>query len=102
GIDLKKKFQRQIARRKKGSSNRYRARKLMRKSYQKLGNKKRDAANKITHVHAARNIILLSKRSTCGTQGTFNPAFGEEVRRRQKCCNADLVELGSRQIREGR
>ena len=44
-----KKCQRQIARREKGSSNWYRARKLMRKSYQKLGNKKRDAANKITH-----------------------------------------------------
>ena len=181
-----KKCQRLIARRKKGSSNRYRARKLMRKSYQKSGNKKRDAANKITHellehaiaymqdenlkgwhkglfgktvqhsvlglvktklmnservivlpqsmpttkycpecgnlkkdiklsdrvyecpcgyhedrdIHAARNMILLSQRTTCGTQGTLNPAFGEDVlrpsaRRRQKCCNADLVELGS-------
>ncbi|MBQ3398990.1 MAG: transposase [Synergistaceae bacterium] len=176
-----KKCQRLIARRKKGSSNRYRARKLVRKSYLKLGNKKRDSANKITHelleheivymqdknlkgwhkglfgrtvqhsvlglvkkklmnservivllksmpttkycpkcgnlkndiklsdrvyececsyhedrdVHAARNMILLSRWSTCGTQGTFNPAFGEEVRRRQKCRNADLVELGS-------
>ena len=173
-----KKCQRLIARRKKGSSNRYRARKLVRKSYQKLGNKKRDAANKITHeileheivymqdenlkgwhkglfgrtvqhsvlglvktklknservivlpksmpttkycpkcgnlkkdiklsdrvyececgykedrdIHAARNMILLSKRSTCGTQGSN--AFGEDVRRRQKCRNADLVELG--------
>ena len=158
----------------------------MRKSYQKLGNKKRDAANKITHellehaiaymqdenlkgwhkglfgkivqhsilglvkkklinservivlpksmpttkycpncgnlkkdiklsdrvyecpcgyhedrdIHAARNMILLSKRATCWTQGSN--AFGEDVRRKQKCCNADLVELGSRQIREGR
>ena len=174
-----KKCQRLIARRKKGSSNRYRARKLMRKSYQKLGNKKRDAANKITHelleheivymqdenlkgwhkglfgrtvqhsvlglvkkklmnservivlpksmpttkycpkcgnlkrdiklsdrvyecpcgykedrdIHAARNMILLSKRSTCGTQGSN--AFGEDIRRKQECCNADLVELGS-------
>ena len=180
-----KKCQRLIARRKKGSSNRYRARKLMRKSYQKLGNKKRDVANKITHellgheivymqdenlkgwhkgqfgktvqhsvlglvkrklvphkrvvvlpqsmpttkycphceklkkdiklsdrvyececgyhedrdIHAARNMILLSKRSTCGTQGSY--AFGEDMRRRQKCRNADLVELGSRRFREG-
>ena len=179
-----KKCQRSIARRKKGSSNRYRARKLVRKSYQKLGNKKRDAANKITHelleheivymqdenlkgwhkglfgkavqhsvlglvkkklmsservivlsksmpttkycpkcgnlkkdiklsdrvykcecgyhedrdIHAARNMILLSNRSTCGTQESN--AFGEDVlrpaaRREQKCCNADLNELGS-------
>ena len=29
-------------------------------------------------------------------------AFGEDVRRKQKCCNADLVELGSRYICEGR
>ena len=162
-----KKCQRSIARRKKGSSNRYRVRKLMRKSYQKLDNKKRDAANKITRelpeheimymqdenlkgwhkglfgktvqhsvlglvkkklmnskrvivlpksmpmtkycpkcgklkkdiklsdrvyececgyhedrdIHAARNMILLSNRATCGTQGTFNPAFGEDVLR---------------------
>ena len=181
-----KKCQRQIARREKGSSNRYRTRRLMRKSYQKLGNKKRDATNKITHellehkvvymqdenlkgwhkglfgktvqhsvlglvkkklmnservivlpksmpttkycpccgklkkdiklsdrvykcecgyhedrdIHAARNMILLSKQSTCGTQGSN--AFGEDVRRRQECRNADLVEIGSRQFREGR
>ena len=44
-------------------------------------------------VHAARNMILLSRKNTCGTQ-EIN-AFGEDVRRRQKCCNADLVELGS-------
>ncbi len=41
-----------------------------------------------------RNMILLSKQNTCGTQEIY--AFGEDVRRKQKCCNADLVELGSR------
>ena len=173
-----KKCQRLIARRKKGSSNRYKAVKLLRKAYQKLGNRKRDKANKIVHellghekvymqdenlkgwhkglfgrtvqhsilglvksklmgnervkvlsssmpttkycpccgklkkdiklsdriykcecgyqedrdIHAARNMLLLSK-NTCGTQ-EIN-AFGEDVRRKQKCCNADLVELGS-------
>ena len=45
-------------------------------------------------IHAARNMILLSKQNTCGTQEIY--AFGEDVRRKQKCCNADLVELGSR------
>ncbi|MBQ3399073.1 MAG: transposase [Synergistaceae bacterium] len=173
-----RKCQRLIARRKKGSSNRYRTRKLMRKSYQKLGNKKRDAANKITHellehsivymqdenlkgwhkglfgktvqhsvlglvkkklmnservivlpqsmpttkycpkygslkkdiklsdrvyececgyhedrdIHAARNMILLSKRSTCGTQGTFNPAFGEDVLRSFSKTEAEMSQ----------
>ena len=174
-----KKCQRLIARRKKGSSNRYKARKLLQRAYQKLTSRKRDTANKIVHellehervymqdenisgwhkglfgrtvqhsvlglvkaklihnervtvlssrepttkycpccgklkkditladrvyectcgyredrdVHAARNMILLSRNNTCGTQGIN--AFGEDVRRRQKCCNADLVELGS-------
>ena len=174
-----KKCQRLIARRKKGSSNRYKARKLLHRAYQKLTSRKKDAANKIVHellehehvymqdenisgwhkglfgrtvqhsvlglvksklihnerviilssrepttkycpncgnlkkditltdrvyecsceyredrdVHAARNMILLSKKSTCGTQGSY--AFGEDIRREQRCCNADLEELGS-------
>ena len=174
-----KKCQRLIARRKKGSSNRYKARKLLQKAYQRLTSRKRDTANKIVHellehervymqdenisgwhkglfgrtvqhsvlglvkaklirnervtvlssrepttkycpacgklkkditlsdrvyecpcgyredrdVHASRNMILLSRNNTCGTQGIN--AFGEDVRRRQKSCNADLAELGS-------
>ena len=58
-----KKCQRLIARRKKGSSNRYKARKLLRKAYQRLSKKK----------------------NTCGTQETFNPAFGEDIQRTQAC-----------------
>lgn len=174
-----KKCQRLIARRKKGSNNRYKARKLLQKAYQKLTSRKKDTANKIVHdllehervymqdenlkgwhkgmfgrtvqhsvlglvkeklitnervtvlssrepttkycpvcgnlkkditladrvyecscgyredrdINAARNMILLSKTHTCGTQGIN--AFGEDVRRKQRCCNADLVELGS-------
>ena len=174
-----KKCQRLIARRKKGSSNRYKTRKLLHRAYQRLTSRKKDVANKIVHellehehvymqdenlkgwhkglfgrtvqhsvlgivkaklinnervtvlssrepttkycpvcgnlkkditladrmyecscgysedrdIHAARNMILLAKKNTCGTQGIN--AFGEDVRRKQKCCNADLVELGS-------
>ena len=174
-----KKCQRLIARRKKGSSNRYKAKKLLQRAYQRLRSRKRDIANKIVHdllehervymqdenisgwhkglfgrtvqhsvlgivkaklkkhervtvlssrepttkycplcgklnrditladrvyecscgyredrdTHAARNMILLAKKNTCGTQGIN--AFGEDVRRKQKCCNADLEELGS-------
>ena len=180
-----KKCQRLIARRKKGSSNQYKARKLLRKAYQKLTSRKKDVANKIVHellehehvymqdenlkgwhkglfgrtvqhsvlgivkaklinnervtvlssrepttkycpvcgklkkditladrvyecscgyredrdVHAARNMILLAKKDTCGTQ-EIN-AFGEDVRRKQKSCNADLVELGSPRFYSG-
>ena len=174
-----KKCQRLIARRKNGSNNRYKARKLLQRAYQRLTSRKKDAANKIVHellehervymqdenltgwhkglfgravqhsvlglvkakllkhervevlpklapttkycpncgklkrditladrvyicecgysedrdIHAARNMILLWKRNTCGTQ-EIN-AFGEDVSRKQKCCNADLEELGS-------
>ena len=172
-----KKCQRLIARRKKGSSNRYKAKKLLRKAYQKLTDKKRDAANKITHellehervymqdenikgwhkglfgktvilglvkaklinhervivlsssepttkycpscgrikrdiklsdriykcscgyeedrdIHAARNMILLANKNTCGTQ-EIN-AFGEDVRQLQPIrVERGLDELGS-------
>ena len=44
-----KKCQRLIARRKKGSSNRYKARKLLQRAYQKLTSRKKDVANKIVH-----------------------------------------------------
>ena len=175
-----KKCQRLIARRKKGSSNRYKARKSLQRAYQRLTSRKKDVANKIVHellehehvymqdenlkgwhkglfgrtvqhsvlglvktklvqheqvtvlsprepttkycpvcgklkkditladrvyecscgyredrdIHAARNMILLSKKSTCGTQGIN--AFGEDVRRHesQDLCRS-LVELGS-------
>ena len=175
-----KKCQRLIARRKKGSNNRYKAVKLLRRAYQKLSSHKKDTANKIVHellehekvymqdenlkgwhkglfgrtvqhsvlglvksklmknervivlsksqpttkycphcgklkknitladrvyececgysedrdIHAARNMILLSKKNTCGTQ-EIN-AFGEDVRQHESqdlCCS--LVELGS-------
>ena len=175
-----KKCQRLIARRKKGSNNRYKARKLLHRAYQRLTSRKRDIANKIVHnllehehiymqdenlsgwhkglfgrtvqhsvlglvkaklihnervtvlssrepttkycpccgkvnkditledrvyecscgymedrdIHAARNMILLAKRNTCGTQGIN--AFGEDVRQHEPqdlCCN--LEELGS-------
>ena len=45
-------------------------------------------------IHTARNMLLQSKRNTCGTQGIN--AFGEDVRRHELqdlCCG--LKELGS-------
>ena len=174
-----KKCQRLISRRKKGSSNRYKAKKLLQRAYQKLTSRKKDTANKIVHelleheriymqdenlsgwhkglfgrtvqhsvlglvkaklthnervtvlssrepttkycpccgrlkkditladrvyectcgykedrdIHAARNMILLSKRNTCGTQGIN--AFGEDVRHAGEKSECSLVELGS-------
>ena len=45
-------------------------------------------------IHAARNMILLAKKHTCGTQEIH--AFGEDVRRHesQDLCRS-LDELGS-------
>ncbi|MBR0317636.1 MAG: transposase [Synergistaceae bacterium] len=44
-----KKIQRRMMKRKKGSSNRYKMQKLLRKEYQKLDNRKKDKANKIVY-----------------------------------------------------
>ncbi len=53
-----KKCQRLIARRKKGSNNRYKAVKLLSRAYQKLSMRKKDIANKIVHK-------LLEHESMC-------------------------------------
>ena len=71
-----KKCQRLIARREKSSSNRYRDRKLMRKSYQKLGNKKRDAANKITHELLEHEIVYMQDENL---KGWHKGLFGRTV-----------------------
>ena len=71
-----KKCQRSIARREKGSSNRYRARKFMRRSYQKLGNKKRDAANKIAHELLEHEIVYMQDENL---KGWHEGLFGKIV-----------------------
>ena len=68
--------ERLIARRKKGSSNRYRARKLMRKSYQKLGDKKRDSANKITHELIEHEVVYIQDENL---KGWHKGLFGKTV-----------------------
>lgn len=42
-----KRLQKQLARQKKGSNNRYKTKKLLQREYQKMTNRKTDAANKI-------------------------------------------------------
>ena len=78
-----KKCQRLIARRKKSSSNRYKAVKKLRRAYQKLSSRKRDAANKIVH-DLERVIVLPSSVPTT----KYCPVCGN-------LWDADLVELGS-------
>ena len=61
-----KKIQRQMMRRKKGSSNRYKAKKLLRLEYQKLDNRKRDAANKIVHELLEHEKVYMQDENLTG------------------------------------
>ena len=79
-----KKCQRLIARRKKGSSNaqarpfrcQYKARKLLRKAYQRLSNKKHDAANKIVHELLEHQHIYMQDENL---KGWHKGLFGRTV-----------------------
>ena len=61
-----KKQQRTLARKKKSSSNRYKALKLLRKAYQKLVNKKRDTANKIIHELLEHENVYMQDENLSG------------------------------------
>ena len=71
-----KKCQRLVARRKKGSSNRYKARKLLRKAYQRLSNKKHDVANKIVHELLEHEHIYMQDENL---KGWHKGLFGRTV-----------------------
>ena len=69
-----KKCQRLIARRKKGSNNaharpfrdRYKARKLLRKAYQRLSSQKKDTANKIVHELLEHEHVYMQDENISG------------------------------------
>ena len=61
-----KKCQRLIARRKKGSSNQYKAVKLLRRAYQKLTSCKRDVANKIVHELLEHEHVYMQDENISG------------------------------------
>ena len=71
-----KKCQRLIARRKKGSNNIYKARKLLRKAYQRLNNKKHDAANKIVHELLEHEHVYMQDENL---KGWHKGLFGRTV-----------------------
>ena len=71
-----KKQQRALARKKKGSSNRYKALKLLRKAYQKLVNRKRDTANKITHELLEHERVYMQDENL---KGWHKGLFGRTV-----------------------
>ncbi|MBR4196709.1 MAG: transposase [Synergistaceae bacterium] len=61
-----KKCQRLIARRKKGSSNRYKARKLLHRAYQRLTSCKKDIANKIVHELLEHERVYMQDENLSG------------------------------------
>ena len=54
-----KKLQREMFRREKGSSNRYKTIKKIQQEYQKIGNKKADKSNKIVHMLKQYDCIVM-------------------------------------------
>ena len=57
--DRLKRLQREMSRRTKGSNNRYKTIKLIRREYQKLSNKKKDKANKIVSKLKQYSTIVI-------------------------------------------
>lgn len=57
--DRLKRLQRQMSRKVKGSNNRRKTIRLIRREYQKLSNKKQDMANKIVHKLKAYDCIVM-------------------------------------------
>ena len=71
-----KKCQRLIARRKKGSNNRYKARKLLHRAYQRLTNRKKDVANKIVHELLEHEHVYMQDENL---KGWHKGLFGRTV-----------------------
>ncbi|MBQ4469724.1 MAG: transposase, partial [Synergistaceae bacterium] len=71
-----KKCQRLAARRVKGSSNWFKAVQLLRKEYQKLDNRKNDAANKIVHELLQHERVYMQNENL---KGWHKGLFGRKV-----------------------
>jgi putative transposase len=71
-----KRLQKQEARRKKGSSNKYKTRCLINKEYQKLSNRKEDLANKIVAELLQHETIYMQDENLQGWK-KFN--FGKQI-----------------------
>ena len=71
-----KKCQRLIARRKKGSNNRYKAVKLLCRAYQKLSSRKKDMANKIVHELLEHEKVYMQNENL---KGWHKGLFGRTV-----------------------
>ena len=71
-----KRLQRKLARQQKGSNNRYKTRRLIRKEYQKIDNKKRDFANKLVHnLLLYKNVYMQDEN----LKGWHSGWFGKQI-----------------------
>lgn len=71
-----KKLQREMFRREKGSSNRYKTIKKIQREYQKTSNKKADKANKIVHMLKQYDTIVIQDEQISSWQ---KGVFGKQV-----------------------
>lgn len=71
-----KRLQRKMARQQKGSNNRYKTRRLIRKEYQKLDNKKHDFANKLVHYLLSYKNVYMQDENLKGWHSGW---FGKQV-----------------------
>lgn len=71
-----KKLQREMFRREKGSSNRYKTIKKIQQEYQKIGNKKADKSNKIVHMLKQYDCIVMQDEQISSWQ---KGVFGKQV-----------------------
>lgn len=74
--DRLKKLQRELFRRVKGSNNRWKTIKKLRKAYQKQTNKKQDKANKIVHKLKAYDRVYMQDENIAGWHRVM---FGKKV-----------------------
>ncbi len=75
-----KKCQRLIARRKKGSNNRYKTQKLLHRAYQRLTSRKRDTANKIVHELLEHEHVYMQDENLSGWhKGLFGKTVQHSV-----------------------
>ena len=71
-----KRLQRKMSRQQKGSNNRYKTRRLIRKEYQKIDNKKHDFANKLVHYLLSYKDVYMQDENLSGWHSGW---FGKQV-----------------------
>ena len=71
-----KRLQRKMSRQQKGSNNRYKTRRLIRKEYQKIDNKKHDFANKLVHYLLSYKDVYMQDENLSGWHSSW---FGKQV-----------------------